>query len=253
MPVCGETDLRSGSNEEVPFEKGTEGWKSRFSHEKEIAIAGYYSVELKRYGILTEATASRHCGFLRITYPKNENAKIIFNFSRRIAGRADFEHIEIVSDTCIEGYIKCTPAGGGFGRGGGNISYTLYFVCELSLPAQNMKFFANEEFVRDDIKIFENEDAGLLVDFGSKLEKTVVLKCGISYTDLDGARNNLSSESCGFDFDEMQKKASEAWEDAFKIVDVDGEDETDLTLFYTCLYHTLLDPDIQRMRTADLN
>ena len=49
MPIVGETDLRSGSNKEIPFTKGTEGWKSEFSHENEIAKAGYYSIFLDRY------------------------------------------------------------------------------------------------------------------------------------------------------------------------------------------------------------
>jgi putative alpha-1,2-mannosidase len=47
MPIVGKTDLRSGSNEEVPFTKGTQGWKSSFTHESEIANAGYYSVFLE--------------------------------------------------------------------------------------------------------------------------------------------------------------------------------------------------------------
>ena len=50
MPVTGDTDLRSGSNEEVTFNKGTEGWKSSFSHENEYAVA-VYSAPL---GLLTE-------------------------------------------------------------------------------------------------------------------------------------------------------------------------------------------------------
>ena len=52
MPIINDTDLRSGSNEEVSFKKGTQGWKSPFSHDKEYAKAGYYSVVLDRYRIL---------------------------------------------------------------------------------------------------------------------------------------------------------------------------------------------------------
>ena len=54
MPVIGDTDLRSGSNKEIPFTKGELGWKSSFSHEKELARAGYYAVELERYSILAK-------------------------------------------------------------------------------------------------------------------------------------------------------------------------------------------------------
>lgn len=242
MPVIGETDLRSGSNAEIPFEKGTDGWKSPFSHDKECAKAGYYSVMLDRYDIFAEATVSEHVGMLRITFPKNSDARALFNFSRRIGGKADFQHIEIINDHRIEGEIICTPAGGGFGRGGGGISYNLFFACELSVPAKKMQFFSNEKYIESETKIFEHEDIGLSVHFGKDTAEPVIIKCGVSYTDLDGARNNLLSECRDFDFDTMSKNANSKWEKAFESVDVCGNNETDLTLFYTCLYHVLLDP-----------
>lgn len=256
MPITGETDLRSGSNAELPFVKGTLGWKSPFSHEKEWAKAGYYAVELERYKILTEATVTEHTGMLRITYPKHENAGVIFNLSRRIAGHADFEHVDIVNNSRLEGYIRCTPAGGGFGRGGGKISYMLFFVFEFSKPVESLQFFSNEEYVEENLQSFEGEDIGVMARFATCEDEQIVIRCGISYTDLDGARNNLRSECDHFDFDRMQKEASDAWEDAFQCVEVEGSDETDLTLFYTCLYHTLLDPrtfmDVDgRFRTPD--
>ncbi len=242
MPVTGETDLRSGSNSEVPFIRGTTGWKSPFIHEKEKARAGYYSVILERYGILAEATVSPHTGMLRFTYPQTDDARIIINFSRRIGGHADFEKINIVNNHRIEGEIVCTPKGGGFGRGGGGISYNLYFALELSVGAKEMRFFANEEYADNGIKSFEHEDVGLLVKFGDNFAKPLLIKCGISYTDLEGAKNNLETECPDFDFDAMAETAFNEWEIVFENIDVNGSDETDLKLFYTCLYHTLLDP-----------
>ena len=118
MPIVGKTDLRSGSNAEVPFTKGNEGWKSPFSHENECASAGYYSVFLDRYHIFSEATVSEHTGQLRFIYPKNDEAGIIFNFSRRIAGRASYQEIEI-DGNYIHGRIVCNHSEGGFGRGKG--------------------------------------------------------------------------------------------------------------------------------------
>lgn len=242
MPVTGKTDLRSGSNREIPFAKGTEGWKSKFSHERECAKAGYYSVWLDRYGILTEATVSEHTGMLRMTYPVTENPGLLFNFSRRIAGHADYEKVRILSNSRIEGQIHCTPAGGGFGRGGGKISYDLFFVCELSVPAKEMRFFSNEEYLQENLSYFENEDVGLRVSFERELKEPVVLKCGISYTDLEGARDNLNTECRDFDFDRMERNAFAEWEKALGTVKADSNDETILKIFYSCLYHTLLDP-----------
>ena len=241
MPVTYVEDLRSGSNAEVPFNKGTTGWKSEFSHDNEVTKAGYYAVKLDRYGIFAEATATTRCGFLRFTFPENEKANLIMNFSRRIGGKADFEEITIQNNNTVEGHIKCTPAGGGLGRGDGKISYDLYFVCQFSEIAENMCFFENEEYMNEDLKTFSGEDVGLVANFG-ELGSPLVVRCGISYVDIEGARNNLSVEGNTFDFDCVKNDAEELWEKAFEGVNVEGTDETDLTLFYTCLYHTLLDP-----------
>ncbi len=243
MPVTGETDLRSGSNREIPFNKGTRGWKSAFSHDREKATAGYYSVMLDRYNIKAECTVAPHTGMLRFTYPEKSDARVIFNFSRRIGGKADFEEIKILSDRKIEGTVICTPKGGGFGRGGGNISYNLHFVCEFSIPAKKLQFFSNEEFQKDGLTSFSNEDTGLLVHFGDNLTEPILIKCSISYTDIEGARKNFT-ETKGFDFEKMKSEAEQQWENVFSCVDVEGNDETDLKIFYTCLYHTLLDPRI---------
>lgn len=240
MPVIGETDLRSGSNEEIPFVKGGEGWKSAFSHEKETARVGYYSVELLKYNILAEATATLRTGLLRFTYPAAKDAGLIFNFSRRIGGRADFQHVDIIDDTHMEGYIRCTPAGGGFGRGEGGIGYTFYFTLEISKPLKDRKFFSCEEYEAEGLTSYEGEDVGLVAHFEAEEGEQVVIKCGISYTDLDGARKNFKEEYT--EFDTAVKNAAQAWEEAFSCVNVKGENETDLTLFYTCLYHALLDP-----------
>ncbi len=240
MPVTGDTDLRSGTNREVPFNKGTIGWKSEFSHEKECAEAGYYSVHLDRYNIFAEATVSQHTGFLRITYPENTDCRAIINLSRRIGGKADYVTAEIISNSRIEGTIKCTPKGGGFGRGNGHISYNLSFVMEFSRPAKKLQFFDNERLFEEGIEIAGTDDPGILAFFDESADP-VIIKCAISYTDIDGARKNFL-ETEGFCFDRIRENAQQIWEEVLSCVNVEGGDETDLKIFNTCLYHTLLDP-----------
>ena len=242
MPVVGETDLRSGSNEEVPFTKGTVGWKSEFSHENEITTAGYYSVRLDRYGIRAEVTADVHTGMLRFVYPKYSDARLIMNFSRRIAGHADFQYVEVIDPNRIEGSIVCTPAGGGFGRGDGGIGYTLHFVVQLSCPAKRIRFFENEEFLTGTKTAYEGADLGAVLEFGDGLTDSLIVKVAISYVDIDGARRNFDAELVEEDFDRAVMNAKLKWEQALSVISVDGGTETDTTLFYTCLYHTVLDP-----------
>ena len=256
MPITGETDLRSGSNEEVTFTKGACGWKSHFSHDKEIARAGYYSVELDKYGIRAEATASCHTGILRFTYPKSSEAGIIVNLSRRIAGHADFQEVKIIDNSHFEGHIHCTSKGGGFGRGAGGIGYDLYFVCKLSKPVDSIRFFENEEYLDGCLSGFSGEDVGMMLRFETTENEQIELKCAISYTDLAGARLNFASECEKASFEAMLSCAEASWEKSMSMVEVEGSNEVDKTIFYTCLYHTLLDPrtsmDVDgRFKTAD--
>lgn len=238
MPVTEDTDLRSGSNEEQPFNKGTRGWKSEFSHENEKTRAGYYSVLLERYNVLAEATVSEHTGLLRFTYPENAEKKVIINFSRRIGGKADYQEIDILNDRKIEGHIKCTPKGGGFGHGNGKIFYDVYFVMEFSEPVVEKRFFSNEEFTEEN----KGEDVGLFLDFSKEIKEPLTVKCAISYVDIEGARKNFTAECENIDFDTMAENALQKWEEVFSCIEVSGTDEIDLKLFYTCLYHVLLDP-----------
>ncbi|MBO4983133.1 MAG: GH92 family glycosyl hydrolase [Clostridia bacterium] len=241
MPIVGKTDLRSGSNDEVPFVKGKDGWKSSFSHENEVALAGYYSVLLDRYNVKAEATVSEHTGMLRFTYPKSSESGIIFNFSRRIAGGADVEGVTI-SGNRIFGSITCTPKGGGFGRGNGNISYKLHFCLELSKEPKYTCFFENENLLNPSVKCATGSDLHLIACFDTEENEEILVKGGISYVDIIGAINNLNTECSHFDFDKLKGEADLAWENALSCASVQGGEETDLTLFYTCLYHTMLDP-----------
>lgn len=240
MPVTGETDLLSGTNEFFPLKKGKTGWKSGFTHEKETATAGYYSVFLDRYSISVRATVTPHCGVLEFTYPDTDEKKLIFNFSRRIGGKADSVKVKIIDATHLEGVLEFSPKGGGFGHGHGKIEYKLYFCCELSAPYSSAEFFSDEEFISFESEK-QGEDLGLLLSFDTA--EKVTLKTAISYVDIDGARRNFT-EVKDKSFEQLHSMAVEEWEKALSCATVETENETDKILFYTCLYHVLLDPRI---------
>ncbi len=240
MPIVGEGAFRSGSNREVPFSGGT-GWKSAFDHKNETARPGYYSVLLDRYGIFCEATVSCHAGQLRFTYPPGGDNGLIFNFSRRIAGRAAAQDIRMDGQT-ITGCITCDHRLGGFGRGEGGIDYRFYFCLELSAPIRSAQFFEWAQFCAPGQTAYTGEDVHLLVRLGDTGGAPVMIRCGISYTSADGAKHNLQQECPDFDFDTMAARTAEAWAEALSCIDIRGSNDTDRTLFYTCLYHTLLDP-----------
>ncbi len=241
MPTIGKTNLRSGTNEFFPLKEKGEGWCSSFSHENEKAEAGYYSVFLNRYNIKAEATVTDRTGILKFTFPESDSSNIIFNLSRRIGGKSDWQKMTVLDDKHFEGYIKCSPRGGGFGHGGGNISYTVYFYCEISKPFREISFFSDEKMLGFKNE-FEGEDVGLIGTFNTEKDEALVLKAGISYVDIEGARNNFKAECENITFEEARKNAFGKWEKALDVIEIEGDNETDITLFYTCMYHALLDP-----------
>ena len=93
------------------------GYRSEYDKESETASAGYYSVMLSRYGVKAESTATERCGVLRFTFPENPVSRIQVDLARRVGGTADEEYLKVVDDRTIQGWIKCSPDGGGWGDG----------------------------------------------------------------------------------------------------------------------------------------
>ena len=56
-----------------------EGYRSRFSHEEEIAEPGYYSVLLRDYDIRAELSATERAGIHRYTFPKSDSSHFILD------------------------------------------------------------------------------------------------------------------------------------------------------------------------------
>ncbi|MBO5280399.1 MAG: GH92 family glycosyl hydrolase, partial [Clostridia bacterium] len=131
----------------------------------------------------------------------------------------------------------------------GKVDYKLYFFLEVSGKITSARFFENEEYLENGITSVNGTDLHLRLDLDG--DGTVTIKCAISYESLDGAQNNFCSECKSLDFNAMRKNVGDAWESALDTVTVEGSDEVDKKLFYTCLYHTLLDPRVHS-DTGDL-
>lgn len=241
------------------------GYRSSFSHDTEVAQAGYYAVTLADYGVRVELTSSHRAGMMRMTYPKSELSRIGIDLARRIGGHATEEYVKVVDDSTIEGWIRCTPADGGWGNGGGKVSYTVYYHCKFSKPMthygvwsaefpEEMKHIrlgdlgkpAYREAVRNatvmrGCKEFKGRHIGFFTEFPTREGEQVLLKTGISFTGLEGARRNLGQEMGHWDFEAVREANRAAWRKALGTMEVQGG-EREKTIFYTALYHTMIDP-----------
>jgi len=262
MPTTGELQIIAGKED-----GSIKGYRSNYSKQTEIAKAGYYSVDLTDYNIKVEATAAPHSGMLRFTYPANKQSRIQIDLARRVGGTSTSQYIKVEDEYTIRGWMKCTPDGGGWGNGDGNGDYTVYFYARFSKPLDNYGFWsANipDDWVRkrDEVvsekylsrvaeapvirgkKELEGKHLGFFTEFETKEDEQVLLKVGISFVGMEGAEKNFKSEIQNKSFEQIYQQARQLWDKALGKIYVCGGSFDDKTIFYTSLYHTMIDPRI---------
>lgn len=245
------------------------GYRSKYDKDSEIAQAGYYSVRLTDYDIRIESSATPRCGILRFTFPRSEQARIQIDLARRVGGTSTFQYVEVVDEHTIRGRMHCPPEGGGWGDGQGNANYTVHFYARFDKPLTNHGFWTADipdsqerhlqdvtsipyltrvseaAIIRDATKL-EGKHLGFFTEFSSKENEEVTLKVGISYVDMEGAEKNFNAEIAHKTFDEVKRLAYNAWNEALSRILVGGGTDDEKTIFYTSLYHTMIDPRIHQ-------
>jgi len=242
-----------------------EGYRSHYEKATETAKAGYYRTRLTDYGIDVECSATQRCGILRFTYPDNKVSRIQVDLARRVGGTSTRQYIRVVDDHTIEGWMRCTPEGGGWGNGGGQGRYTVHFHATLSKPMVKYGFWSaeipegtdrcmpqchSEEYLKQvaEARIVEGESEiegdhiGFYTEFPTQWGDKVEMKVGISFVDIEGARRNYDAEIRDKNFDQVKSEATARWDEALSRVSIEGGTEDEKVIFYTALYHTMIDP-----------
>lgn len=242
-----------------------DGYRSHYDKASERARAGYYGVHLTDYDIEAESSATPRCGILRFTFPESDTARIQIDLARRVGGTAEREYVEVVDDRTIEGWMHCTPQTGGWGNGDGKVDYTVYFHAELSRAMDSFGVWSadipddwvrkRDEVVSDrylervaaapvieGCRRMEGKHLGFYAEFDTEADEQVTLKVGISFVDMDGARRNFEAEIADKDFDSVAREAYASWNDALGRARVEGGSDEDKAVFYTALYHSMIDP-----------
>ena len=257
-------------------QKGIGGFRGHLDKDSEVAVPGYYSAFLDDYGIKAEASVTGHGGVLRFTFPKNDESRIQIDLSRRNNGTAEIENFRFVDEHSIEGSVTCREDGGGWCTG--HVNYTLYFYarCSKSMKEHGVwtmdipdtcgrkefqfagyaepnvtiretpefqRLAADSDVVRG-VDEFEGRHIGFFTEFSTEEGEAVEFKAAVSFVSIDGARNNFNAELEGRGFDVIRSDASEKWERALSKIEVKGGSALQKRIFYTSLYHALLDPRV---------
>ena len=220
--------------------------RSKFSHENEEASAGYYAVDLARFQIRVELTATQHAGFYRFTFPESDRSRIQVDLARRIGMKQRWlehsrQHVEILDPQTFQGWMDCPNSDGGWGQGAGGVSYRLHFFARLSKPMKSWGAW-DKHAVSEQVREFEGTNTGFYAEFATSADEQVMLKVGISLVDVAGAKNNLEQEIPDWDFQGTHQSCRKLWEDVLQLVQFKGGSEADRTIMATALYHSFLDP-----------
>ena len=260
MPTTGPLQKIAGKED-----GSIKGWRSAYDKASETASPGFYSVNLTDYGIKVECSSTPRCGILRFTWPESDLSRVQVDLARRVGGTSEEQSVKIVDDHTIEGWMRCTPETGGWGNGDGHAFYTVYFHAEFDKPFISKGFWyadipddwprkredvtsipylerVAQAAVLKDKEELTGKHIGFFTEFPTKAGEETTLRVGISFVDLEGARKNYQSEIDGKDFDTVKKEAREAWNKALSKIAVKGGTEAEKVVFYTALYHTMIDP-----------
>ncbi len=230
MPTTGKVNFTSGYVNE--HTKTADGYGSTFKKSSEKATPGFYSVFLDDYKIKAELTASARCGVHKYTFPKNKEANIIIDLTHR--DEVLNSKIEILSKTEVQGFR--------ISKAWAKEQY-IYFYATFSKEIENYESLINDSILGKE-KHYEGNKIKTVLKFNTEDKEEITVRVGISAVSVDGAKKNLEKEVGKKTFDEIKQAAETLWNNELNKIIVEGGGETQKTIFYTALYHSLVVPNI---------
>ena len=242
MPTVGPLKLNPGTATQPDA-----GYRSRFSHDTEIATPGYYEVVLDDYDVKARLTATERVGIHQYTYPKGADGHIILDLIHGIYnydGKVLWAAIRVENDTLITGY-RIT-------NGWARTNHT-YFAISLSKPIKNYgcverartlyrggwgKFNMQRNFPD-----MAGRKLVAYFDFDFSQDPTLELKVALSAVSTEGAIKNLNAEATGKSFDQLLAETQQKWSKELNVIEATGNDDQ-LAMLYTSLYHTHINPSV---------
>jgi predicted alpha-1,2-mannosidase len=217
MPTMGEPNFD-------PKEYG-----SKFSHSNEKATAGFYSVKLDKHNIDVNLTTSTRVGFHQYVFNNAGQANIILDLNHR--DKLLYGDIKIIDNKTIE-ILRRSEAWAK--------DQYVYARIEFDKPMQISKTEANQENKKD----FYSGTV-VKVSFSKQVKKgeKISVKVSLSPTSYEGAKLN-SSEIKGWDFNKVKQEAEQLWDKQLSKIEITETDKDKLSIFYTALYHTMVQPNI---------
>jgi predicted alpha-1,2-mannosidase len=235
-------------------------YASTFSHTAETAKAGYYRVGLDS-GASAEVTATPRTGSGTFAFPADTAASLLFRTSSSETGSTDATVKVDAARNAVTGSVTAGNFCGPQSPNNRKSYYTLHFAAHFDRP------FATAGTWRDGTvqpgtteasggtgfdaagRPVAGKGSGGYVTFPTGTTE-VGVKVAVSYVSLANAEANLAAENPPTrTFDEVRAAAVDAWRSALGKIEIGGGSLDQRTVFYTALYHALLEPTL----TSDVN
>jgi len=185
-------------------------------HDDEAALPGYYS--LVAGGVRTQLTATTRSGMATFTFPSaSQNGTLLFKVSDS-ANTATASNFHVVSGTELDGSVTTS-------------SYRMYFDMVFNRPFTSSGSWSTNGKGGD-------------VTFDTAPDPVVQAKVGISYVSTADAVLNRRVENPGWNFQSVRKAAHQMWSSLLGRVQIAGGTKVQQAIFYTALYHSLLQPNV---------
>lgn len=225
MPTNSRFNSRIKANNFKPF--------SKFSHDKEAASPGYYTVDLLDFGIKAELTATSRTGIHKYTFPKDSLSQIHIDLGYALNWDSPTDtYINVVNNTTIHGYRKST----GWAK-----DQRIYFEIQVSKPYKSYQLYNNDSLVVSSTK---GKNTKIILNFQTHENEEIILKTGLSTANIVGASKSLLIEAPDFNFVKYRTKADSIWERELEKIEIETEDRNKKKIFYTMLYQSMLAPTL---------
>ena len=202
MPLPGEIRIDKTAN------------ASLYDHDHEEVHPWYHRVWLEDHDIVAEWTTTERAVLYRFQFHDAKTGNIIFRSSRN----ANFAIRDSVS---IEGWEDF--------RGSKQ-----YFYARFSKPLSGYGMFRDDQ-LSEDAEEITGVKSGAYATFDNPVDPLEV-RIGISYIDIEQARENLNNETDGKSFARVSDESHDLWKETLGRIRVIGGTERQLRIFYTSLY-----------------
>ncbi|MCE2790764.1 MAG: GH92 family glycosyl hydrolase [Saprospiraceae bacterium] len=228
MPYLGKISLQAGNKQQHDS-----GYRSSFSHAREIAQPGYYAVHLDKPSIYAELTASRDMGYHRYTFPASDSANIIIDLLHGLDRHRSWL-TERVLESALQVVDSVTVSGYRISTGWSNVQ-TVYFQMRFSKPMKRCGVALHDVFYPD-VKLMRGRNVKGVCTFSTTQNEQVEIAVRISDKPFsDTLRQCLP-------FEQARKEAKKLWQQEFDRIQIEAPDSIK-TIFYTAWYHTALAPN----------